>query len=95
MLANVAAWHAPATQIVIVGADAANETTALERVVASKFLPFAVQIPIDSASPQRFDDMPWLEAMVARENAATAYVCRDFACQAPVTDGEELAKQLA
>ena len=30
----------------------------------------------------------------AREGMATAYVCRDFSCQAPTTDHQDLDRQL-
>ena len=30
--------------------------------------------------------MPWVAEMTMIENKATAYVCRDFACDAPATD---------
>jgi len=33
--------------------------------------------------------------MPARDGRATAYVCRDFACQAPADDPAELAVRLA
>ena len=39
--------------------------------------------------------LPWLGTMTMREGRATAYVCRDFACQAPVTDRDALIEQLA
>ena len=32
--------------------------------------------------------------MTAREGRATAYVCRDFACQAPAVRPDELEAQL-
>jgi uncharacterized protein len=38
--------------------------------------------------------LPWVKDMGPREGRATAYVCRDFACQAPVHAPEALASQL-
>jgi len=35
-----------------------------------------------------------LEGRTAREGRATAYVCRDFACESPVTDPVILAGRL-
>ena len=38
--------------------------------------------------------LPWVSGMVARGGRATAYVCRHFACQAPVHTPEALLAQL-
>jgi uncharacterized protein YyaL (SSP411 family) len=38
--------------------------------------------------------LPWLEPMTARQGRATAYVCRQFACQAPTVSPDELEAQL-
>jgi len=37
---------------------------------------------------------PFITAMRAIDNRATAYVCRDFACQAPTAEPGGLAAQL-
>jgi uncharacterized protein YyaL (SSP411 family) len=37
---------------------------------------------------------PWLSGMKPVEERATAYVCEEFTCQAPVTDPEELRRLL-
>jgi uncharacterized protein YyaL (SSP411 family) len=38
--------------------------------------------------------LPWLAEMRPIEGKATAYVCEEFACQAPVTSPEELRRQV-
>ena len=38
--------------------------------------------------------LPWTRTMVTRDGLATAYVCREFACQATTTSADELAAQL-
>jgi hypothetical protein len=38
--------------------------------------------------------LPWTEALRVREERATAYVCRNFACQTPTTLPPELEAQL-
>jgi uncharacterized protein YyaL (SSP411 family) len=38
--------------------------------------------------------LPEVAAMSSIDGRAAAYLCRDFACQAPVTSPEELAKLL-
>ena len=54
MLANVALWHLPAAQIVIVGPREAPATRALEAVVARRYLPGAVQISIEPGDTAAF-----------------------------------------
>ena len=94
MLAGLSTFHAPASQVVIVGEpDAARElTTELSR----HYLPFAVAIPVRPGAHQ--DEigraMPFIGAMRPQGGAATAFVCRDFACREPVTNPAALAAQL-
>ncbi len=89
MLANVAHFRLPATQVVLVGAPDREDYRALEAVVASRYLPAAVVVPV--ADPAALAaDLPWLAAMTMRDGRATAYVCRDFVCREPVTDAAAL-----
>jgi uncharacterized protein YyaL (SSP411 family) len=96
MLANVAQWHGPASQIVIVS-DAAEAAARLAEVVARHYLPWAVQIPVAPGDHQRAlaGALPWLGAMTTPAGRATAYVCRDFACQQPTSDPDQLERQLS
>jgi uncharacterized protein YyaL (SSP411 family) len=52
----------------------------------------AVADPSDNESTAK---IPLLAGRPQLEGLATAYVCERFACQAPTTAPEELARQLA
>jgi hypothetical protein len=96
MLAGLSAWHAGVQQIAIVGAAGDTSREALERVAGARYLPFTVVVPITPGERQRRLGAvaPFVTAMGALDGRSTAYVCRDFACQAPVTDPASLAAQL-
>ena len=96
MLSNIALWHGAAPQIVLVGEPGAADTVALERVAARIYAPGAMQIPLPAAGAGEplVARLPWLGAMIARAGLATAYVCRNFACQEPVTGPYALELQL-
>jgi uncharacterized protein YyaL (SSP411 family) len=80
-------------QIVLVGED--DDRRRLSRVVAHCYLPFAVTIDVRDVHRERLAAlMPFLEAMPGATGGA-AYVCRDFACQAPVSDARLLEGILA
>jgi uncharacterized protein len=93
LLAGLSAWHADAAQIVIVGD--AEQRRPLESVVARRFLPFAIHVPVTPASqPALAAALPFVAAMTRLDGQATAYVCRDFTCRAPVTSAAALEAQL-
>ena len=95
MLAALSAWHAGIQQIVVSGArrDAAAE--ALLAIVNRPFLPFAVVVPSMPVSERLERLAPAIAAMRPPDGRPTAYVCRDFACQAPTSDPDTLAGLLA
>ncbi|MDO8681727.1 MAG: thioredoxin domain-containing protein [Acidobacteriota bacterium] len=74
-------------QIVVVGDRGAADTTALWQAAHRRFRPFTVSVIVD---PKQQDavaaHMPWVAAMKMIDGRATAYVCRNFACDAPSTD---------
>ena len=87
MAAVLSASQAGGEQIVIVGKRDAADTQALWRAANQTFRPFAVMVPADPAEQAALAaHMPWVAEMKMIENKATAYVCRDFACDAPATD---------
>ena len=94
MLANISAWHAGASQIVVVGENLA--AAPLHAELARHYLPFALTVPIAPGERQEGIGglLPFVRAMRAPDGQATAYVCRDFACREPVHTPEALAAQL-
>ncbi len=96
LLAGLSAWHAGTQQVAIVGDAHDPARAALERVAAERYLPFTVVVPVAPGERQRRIGAvaPFVAGMGARDGRATAYVCREFACQAPVTDAEALRSQL-
>ncbi len=86
MLAALSTYHAGVPQVVIVGEPQAEETLALRSVLQEVYLPTAIVVPV---LPQHREALarllPWAASMRAVDGRATAYVCRDFACQSPAT----------
>ena len=91
MLAALSTYHAGMPQIVVVGPS----TEALKTVLRTAYLPTAIALTV---MPQHREALarllPWIGSMKAVEGRATAYVCRDFACQSPATSAAELEEQL-
>ena len=74
----------------------AETTRALIRPVHEAFLPGTVLALLDPASPRSAAAaIPLLEGKTLVAGAEAAYVCRNFACQAPVTTADALEKALA
>jgi uncharacterized protein YyaL (SSP411 family) len=79
-------------EIAIIGALDASDTRALARTVFERFLPNKV---VAAAAPGATPpDIPLLADRPSRDGKATAYVCENYTCQAPVTTPQELAAQL-
>jgi len=91
MAAALSTLHAPAGQVVIIGPPGREDTVALTAAAARTYRPFTIVLPID---PGRQADwavrLPWVAALSMTGGRATAYVCRDRACDAPTTDPSHL-----
>ena len=95
LLAALSTYHAGVPQVVVAGTSDRDDTRALLDAVRSKYAPSAVLVRLDPAHrPALAALLPWVEAMGMRDGRATAYVCREFACQAPTTDPAALSAQL-
>jgi len=95
MLAALSTYHAGLPQIVVAGTPEAADTRALAATIRRHYLPAAVLVPVSGRHARTLSPLlPWTAALGMRDGRATAYVCRDFACQTPTTAAEELAAQL-
>ncbi len=96
MLAALSTWHADREQIVVVGDAEKAGARALLETIASRYLPFAITVPVAPGASQAAvaSLLPFVASMQARNGDATAYVCRSFTCREPVTTPEALAAQL-
>ncbi len=95
MLAAAATSLLPAAEIAIVDAADAAAAQPLRDVVARRFLPSAVVVPIQPARVAALAaEAPWVEPLQALYGAPAALVCRDFVCERPTSDAGVLAALL-
>ena len=81
-----------AIEVAIVGDQTSTDFRALERVVATHYVPSLVLAGGDPADGAR---IALLEGRTVRDgDRATAYVCRNYACEEPATNPDQLAAQL-
>jgi uncharacterized protein len=93
MLAALSTYHAGMPQVVIVGE--ASAARALVDVVRERYLPTTLLIRIEPEQRDAWSRLlPWTAAMAARDGRPTAYVCRDFACESPVTRPDAMRERL-
>ncbi|HEY7876483.1 MAG TPA: thioredoxin domain-containing protein [Actinomycetota bacterium] len=92
MLGAVDMYTSSALEIVVIGDPGSDETNALLGEVRGRFLPnkIVVVAPDDSGAGA----IPLLTSRTRLEGRATAYVCRNQTCDAPVNDPRDLARQL-
>jgi len=80
-------YIADKTKIVITGSIHDADTQALLQVVHNHFLP-NVMVTFYDSSKESQDEYKIIDGK------ATAYICKNFACQSPITDTEKLAHML-
>jgi uncharacterized protein YyaL (SSP411 family) len=100
MAAALSTYTAGVQQIVIVEAEgpevAPSSSTQLVRAVALRHLPFALVLRVNAGQRRALAGrLPLVAAMQPVDGATAVYICRNFACEAPVTSIESLERALA
>jgi hypothetical protein len=80
------------TELVLVGTPSAADTEAFSVALGRQYLPNRVQALVD---PQSGAATPLAQGKTAVNGQATLYVCRNFACQAPIVSTDQVTAALA
>ena len=90
MLAALSDSHSPHPQAVVVGRPDAADTQDMLSALAARRVPGLVLLCVEPGAHQaRVGELlPWLRDMQMLDGRATAYVCREFVCQAPTAEVE-------
>ncbi len=81
-------------EVAIIGQPAAADTEALLDVVYDQYRPNLI-VAVGNGANGAAATIPLLANRDQRDGRATAYLCRRFVCQQPVTEAADLAQQLA
>jgi uncharacterized protein YyaL (SSP411 family) len=82
----------PSKEFAILGDPRAADTRALLQVIQRRYLPNSVLACCAPEYTQAVRTIPLLADRPLKDGKATAYVCQNFACQAPVNTPAELEK---
>jgi uncharacterized protein YyaL (SSP411 family) len=82
----------PSKEFALLGDPHAADTRALLRVINSHYVPNSVLACCAPEHTAAVQAIPLLANRPLKEGKATAYVCQNFTCQAPVNTPEELGK---
>jgi uncharacterized protein YyaL (SSP411 family) len=80
-----------AVEVAIAGQPANARFEILESEIAAHYVPSLV---LAGGSPESGGRVSLLANRISRDGIPTAYVCRSYACDEPVTDAAELGRQL-
>jgi uncharacterized protein YyaL (SSP411 family) len=86
----------PSYEVVIAGKSDADDTRAMFKALQRNYVPNKVILfrPVGSKSPEIVKLAGFTEFQTAIDGKATAYVCQNYACNAPTTDTVEMIKLL-
>jgi uncharacterized protein YyaL (SSP411 family) len=96
MLAALDATLTEPMQIVLVGQRDLTETTEMLRIIWKRYFPNKVVLLADGGEGQNWlaQHVEALRLMAPVEGRTVAYVCRNFTCELPVTETDQLAEAL-
>jgi uncharacterized protein YyaL (SSP411 family) len=84
----------PRVELALVAPRTLDEVASLAREAFGRYLPNLVAAGAVDGQPQASSGIPLLEGRGAVDAKPTAYVCRNYTCELPVSDVAGLARQL-
>ncbi|MCI5224146.1 MAG: thioredoxin domain-containing protein, partial [Candidatus Electrothrix sp. AR4] len=83
-------------QVVIAGGREAEDTHKMLSAVFRSWHPDRILLLADEGENQQLLEtfFPFIKEMTIQDKQSTAYICRDFTCQAPVVAPDELVESL-
>ena len=84
----------PVVEVALVAPTAGDGLRGLVAEVFGRYLPNRIVAGMAAGDARAAEGIPLLQKREAVGGRATAYVCRNYACELPVTDREALARQL-
>ena len=82
-------------ELAFVGPRGSRDLESLLTETAKRFLPNRIVGLLDPSQAAGAEELPLLRGKTTVDGKAALYVCRDFACRAPVTEPAEVAEQLS
>jgi len=86
--------QSPAKEVVLVSSQQNAHADGMLEVLNEKYMPFTLSMFYSDNHSTLKDVVPFIADYKALDGKTTAYVCENFACQAPVTDMEKLREIL-
>jgi uncharacterized protein YyaL (SSP411 family) len=87
-------WLGPVEEVAVVGDPAAGDTRRVLRAARAGFHPRRVLALAPPGDARAAEGVPLLAGKTAQGGAVTTYVCKDFACQAPLVGAEAAERAL-
>jgi len=94
MLCALMFAFSPAREIVLVENEEKINSGIMLKVLREKYDPFSTSLLYSEKEPELKTLIPFIENYKAIDGKTTAYVCKNFACQAPVTDEAKFREAL-
>ena len=86
----------PSFEVVIVGRSGAGDTRKMLTALRRQYLPNTVVlfVPSELEKPEIHELADFTKYQISPDGKATAFICQNFACNAPTTSSEEMLKLL-
>ena len=86
----------PVNEIVIAGESQGEDTRSMIRILRKEFTPNTVVLlrPTEIPQPGIIDLVHYVKDLSSIDNKATAYVCQNYHCELPTTDGRKMLELL-